>query len=131
MNKKLVGNAADPRQVRKADRVQVSADERQRADLTSVLDSVQGRRVLWNLFEFTGVLQLSYAVGADAATTAYFEGRRSVGLAILSRINEIDPMAYGLMAKEARILDDALTTSPTNKENDDGNSDDDSASGDS
>jgi len=103
----LVGNAADPKQVKRARQHEKHAIERERADLASVLGSVQGRRFVWKQLCDAGVFRLSFTPGTDAHTAAFYEGRRAVGLALMVAINDFDPQLYHRMAKEAHDLEQA------------------------
>jgi hypothetical protein len=62
-------------------------------DLRSVLKSAPGRRVLWKLFEASGLLGLSLVPG-DALATAYNEGRRSIGLGLKLALDEASPDGF-------------------------------------
>jgi hypothetical protein len=56
------------------------------------------RRYVWRLLEMAGVFRTSFT---GDEWTAFNEGRRSLGLAILSDINAHCPDMYELMVKEA------------------------------
>ena len=103
----LVGNAADPAQVKRARQHEKHAIERERLDLATVLGSVQGRRFVWGLLCDAGVFRLSFTPGCEAQTAAFYEGKRSGGLALMVSINALDPMLYHRMAKEAHDLEQA------------------------
>jgi hypothetical protein len=53
----------------------------------SVFKSEDGQKVLWDLMKLNSFMQDSYVQG-DPYSTAYNEGRRSVVLYILQKINE-------------------------------------------
>lgn len=99
-----MSNAADQRAVRKAGQRERLAQRRKRDALRVVLATPEGRRVLWGLLEEARVFQLSF-VPEQASTTAFHEGRRSLGLALLAEIQTIYPHAYTRMAQEAQSLD--------------------------
>lgn len=63
-----------------------------RNDLVSVMNTPEGRRFVWQLIGNAGVFQQSFV--ADATATAFNEGRRSVGLALLARLNDEMPDLY-------------------------------------
>jgi dihydroorotase len=63
-----------------------------RNDLIAVMNAPEGRRFLWQLIGSAGVFQQSFA--ADPMATAFNEGRRSIGLALLSRLQDESPDLY-------------------------------------
>lgn len=121
----LVGNAADPKQIKRARQHEKHAIERERLDLATVLGSAQGRRFVWKQLCDAGVFRLSFTPGVDPHTAAFYEGRRAGGLELMVAINAFDPRLYHQMAKEAHDLEQAYgpTTEelnrPDNKETDD------------
>jgi len=71
--------------------------EIQKKQLIAVLDTSEGRAVLWRLLESTGLYRSSYT--GDEGT--YFnEGRRNVGLELLALINSVAPDKYPLIMAE-------------------------------
>ena len=64
-----------------------------------VLATYEGRYVVWLVLEQCGIYQPSFT--ADAATTAWKEGKRAIGLTILGDLFRIDPNMYALMQQEA------------------------------
>ena len=68
-------------------------------DLRDILAIPQGRRYIWKLWGLTGVFRASY-VPKDANLTAFKEGQRDIGLALLQDINEASPTALGQMRSE-------------------------------
>ena len=102
----MVGNAADVKQVRKAKQYEKQRAEIERADLQTVLDSVQGRRFVWKLLCDAGVFRLSFVPGGTDST-AFNEGRRNQGLALLLSIQQLDHTLYHRMATEAQDLEHA------------------------
>jgi len=52
----------------------------------SVFDSVLGSPVLWDILNQAGMLSVSHTVG-DSHTTAFNEGRRSLALHILQKLD--------------------------------------------
>ena len=68
-------------------------------DLRDILAIPQGRRYIWKLWGLTGVFRASY-VSKDANLTAFKEGQRDIGLALLQDINEASPTALGQMRSE-------------------------------
>lgn len=93
-------NAADKRQVKKAGQRARLERKRELDDLRAVLATPEGRRLLWRHLAEAGVFRLSFAHG-EADTTAFNEGRRSVGLALMADIHALEPSYYLTMATEA------------------------------
>lgn len=108
----MVGNAADVKQVKKAKQYEKHREERERTDLQAILDTVHGRRFVWKQLSDAGVFRLSYVPG-DSHSTAFNEGRRNQGLALLLAVQQLDPTLYHLMAKEAHDLEQAFTIQPS------------------
>ena len=104
----LVKNTSSEKQVRKARESEKVRADRERADLHSVLSSVQGRRVLHRIIDGAGLNRLSLVMGDDD-NTAFREGRRSIGVALREAILAIDLRLYHLMEVEAVQLDIAST----------------------
>lgn len=113
-----VGNAADPKQVKRAKQKERLARQRAQDDLATVLATVQGRRFVWGLLAECGVFRLSYVPGA-LPQTEFNEGRRSIGLKTMAEIHDLDPALYVRMAQEAAnekkqtaAVDEAIETKP-------------------
>jgi hypothetical protein len=68
-------------------------------DLRVVLKIPEGRRYIWKLWGITGVFRASYTP-KDANYTAFKEGQRDIGLALLSDINDASPTALAQMRSE-------------------------------
>lgn len=68
-------------------------------DLTWLMSSKRGRRVMWRLLENAGVYRLSYQPG-DALGTAFNEGNRNQGQRLLALIQAHTSEDYALMVKE-------------------------------
>lgn len=66
----------------------------------SVLRTRAGRRLIWWLLDRAGLFATSYT-GDDR--TIFREGRRDLGLQVLSWTHRADPEAYVDMLREARI----------------------------
>lgn len=68
--------------------------------LRKSLSTADGRRTLWEILSMCGVYKNS-AVPSGSFT--YFnEGQRSIGIRLITDINEIDPDVYFKMSIEAR-----------------------------
>lgn len=105
----MVKNTADTQQVRKAKQSEKARLERERADLHSVLSSVQGRRLLHRVIDASGLNRLSLVIGEED-NTAFREGRRSIGVALREAILSIDVRLYHLMEAEAMELEHIYST---------------------
>lgn len=60
------------------------AREQEHNDLRAVMSTPQGRRFVWRLLEHAGLFGPSYA--SDHGATAYNEGRRSIAIGLLTRV---------------------------------------------
>lgn len=80
----------------------MSGDVTEKADLTTIMATPSGRRFMWNLVEACGVLDASFA--GDERMTAYNEGRRSVGIELVQRLQAVTPDAYLKMVVEQATL---------------------------
>lgn len=79
----------------------MKAKDRQKqndADMLAFLSSSQGRRLFWRLLEQSGLYSSSYAESPTA--TAYNEGRRSFGLALLTEAQRVTPELYARALRE-------------------------------
>lgn len=74
--------------------------ERQEADMKFVMETVQGRRVMWDLLTRAGVFSSSFT--GDNNATNFNEGRRSEGLRLFNAVMVSCPALYLKMATEAR-----------------------------
>ncbi len=81
-------------------RLEELAKSQREADLRAVLQTPAGRRLYWRL-----VNEVSCAFGpsfaGDAHATAYNEGRRAVGLAMVLEAQTLQPDEYVAMLAEA------------------------------
>ena len=67
--------------------------------LGTLLASDHGRRALWRVLSFTGIMQMSFVPG-DPTRTAFNEGRRSVGLELYAALLDVNEHAVQLMTTE-------------------------------
>ena len=72
-------------------------EDKDAEDMRSLLKEKWGRRFVWRFLSKAGVFSQSF--NADASIMAFNEGRRSIGLTLLSQVMEINPEAYLQMAK--------------------------------
>lgn len=64
--------------------------EEELEDLKVVVSTPAGKRFVWKYLEFCGVFRLSFDSN-DSHVSAFNEGRRNVGLALLSDMSEGSP----------------------------------------
>ncbi|WGL97362.1 hypothetical protein QE177_09015 [Arsenophonus sp. aPb] len=74
--------------------------EREAEDIKHVMSLEQGRRFIWLQLTTSGVFSSSF--NHDPYVTAFNEGNRNRGLALLNDIMTICPERYLEMAEEAR-----------------------------
>lgn len=103
--KARTGNAADPEQVKKAAQADKRDRQRQVEDMRSVLNTVQGRRVVWRYLCECKVFETSFH--PSGSQTYFNEGMRNIGLQLLADINESSPEAYQVMLKESKEIPNA------------------------
>lgn len=91
-------NAADPEQIREATAKEKLMIDQEAADMKAVLETPQGRRMLWRFMEASGVYTQS---AVQSGSWTYFnEGRRCIGNMILSKILQAGPEYYLQMMNE-------------------------------
>ena len=73
--------------------------QREIDDIRFVMDSHQGRRVVWSLLEKGNVFGACFSV--DPYATAFNEGQRNLALALFHRVMQHCPEQYLKMAAEA------------------------------
>lgn len=73
--------------------------DRDRADVKKILDLPEGRRQIWRWLGEAGVFRASFTPNANQ--TAFHEGQRDRGLALLTEVNAADPNAFAKMQREA------------------------------
>lgn len=91
-------NAANEKQVAKAKKKEEIELVFQENSIRYVLASKEGRKFYWDLMCDCGIFTIS--AHASGSWTYYNEGKRSVGLKLLSKINDLDPKVYAQMVDE-------------------------------
>ena len=76
----------------------VKRKERELSDLQSVLKKPEGRRLVYKILSECGVFKASFSLNSQ--TTAFNEGKRDIGLALLKDLDIADPNAYSQMLSE-------------------------------
>lgn len=74
-------------------------EQREKDDIKFVMDSEQGRRVVWGLLERGQVFGACFNV--DPNITAFNEGQRNLALVLFQRVMKHCPDQYLKMAAEA------------------------------
>lgn len=74
-------------------------DDRNRADLNTVLKTPPGRRLLWRLLQAAQVEHHGFVPG-DPYATAFHCGQRSIGLFLLGELQRASPAAYARLRGE-------------------------------
>lgn len=97
----LVRNAADPRQVKRGKESEAHRHDRELAELRDVLQTIEGRRVLWRFLEKCGVFE---SIMETSARIYYNAGKQDLGHYLLGEIGKADPNAYILMQQDAKRL---------------------------
>lgn len=95
----MVRNAADPTQVRRAERKEKDAAVVRLEQLKAVMSTEVGRAVMWDLLERTGVYR---SIWHPSAEIHYRAGRQDFGHELQALILEADEDLYDTMAREAR-----------------------------
>ena len=94
-------NAGDVKQVNRRASRERSERERADNDLRWLMASESGRRVVWRFMAKCGVYRLSFNPAApDIGATAFNEGKRQLGLELLSDVQRVAEGEYLLMLKE-------------------------------
>jgi len=86
----------------------------------AILNTDEGRRVLFDIFERCGVYQSGFTGNNDA--TNYKAGRRDIGLELLGQIDAVDPRHYPsllLRIAELKAMDRAAASTKENDDEDD------------
>ncbi|MGS7939226.1 Bbp19 family protein [Escherichia marmotae] len=81
------------------DRKKHDLEQREKDDIKFVMDSEQGRRVVWGLLEKGQVFGTCFNV--DPNITAFNEGQRNLALVLFQRVMAHCPDQYLKMAAEA------------------------------
>lgn len=95
--KSLVKNAASPKQVHNAEKKEESIREKELNDLRQVLDTPQGRRVVWRFLEKCRVFNSIWEASAKIHFNA---GQQDIGHFIMGEIVEADEKFLLEMMKE-------------------------------
>lgn len=96
----MTGNAADPEQVKNAEKKEKRGRDLELNDWTATFDTPQRRRTLRKILAYCGVHHT--VLGATDSQTNFNAGRQDVGHYLEAQILEADPNIYSLMVTEDR-----------------------------
>lgn len=85
---------------KRLDEIRKRRRDRDLSDLKKIIDRSEGRRFLWRLLSEAGVHRGSYA--SNALETAFKEGKRDIGLFVLTDLLSIQPEVISVMQREAK-----------------------------
>lgn len=90
------------------------AKDTEEADVTWLMGTRRGRRIVWRFLDRAGVFRLSF--NTNALAMAFNEGSRNEGLRLLAQIHALCPERYPVMVKEqnddTRNADDGRRNEP-------------------
>lgn len=93
-------DSGDTKQVKKYKNKFQLRREKENEELRKLLSYPIMRAFIWRLLEQCGVYHTSFT--GDSLTTAFNEGKRQVGLWMLTEMDEADKNSYSLMQSEQR-----------------------------
>ena len=93
-----VKNASDRLKVKDAKKREKLEADNQVNEMKKVLDTLEGRRVLWRIMEFCGLFENRWV--PNSARVSYDQGQRNVGLYVLAKVQEADVEKYFEMMRE-------------------------------
>ena len=112
-------DAGNPRHVERRQKSAKTTRLQRNEDVRWLMGDARGRRFIWNLLAKAGVFRSS--MGLSAELTAFNEGRRDLGLAVLADLMRLCPEEYGRMQAEA-ISKQPASNGETDGGRDDSNS---------
>lgn len=92
-------DVGDETQVKERQRQVLSKTERQVIELGNILNSYPMRKYIWDKIAACGVFDSSFT--GEAETTFFREGKRAIGLLMLTEILTHYPKQFTLMQSEA------------------------------
>lgn len=95
-NDALVGNAADPKQVKNAKRKEETLHEDELNDVFHIMSSPQGRKFIYSLLVMSKVWHVCFTGNSH---TFFNLGQRDIGLKVLNKAESF-PELYTKMIKE-------------------------------
>ena len=94
-------DASDRKSIRKAEKASRLADRARQEVIINLMSTTFGRAWLWDLLSSCHVFGQTFS--PDPLMTAFGEGRRSVGLALLADVMLTCPDQYITAAREANV----------------------------
>lgn len=94
-------SATDPKQIRLARRLEQRRQVRLAAAIKSVMNTQEGRLMMWELLGTCGIFS---SVWEASAKIHYNAGRQDVGHELLADLHAVDTNLYLLMEREMRAL---------------------------
>ena len=94
-------DASDRKSIRKAEKASRLADRARQEVIVNLMSTTFGRAWLWDLLSSCHVFGQTFS--PDPLMTAFSEGRRSVGLALLADVMLACPDQYITAAREANV----------------------------
>lgn len=88
----LTRNVASPRQVKAATKKQKQREREEREDLSSVMTTPAGRRLLWRWLQFCGTFES--VISDNPLVMAHNSGRQDVGHMMMAEMTKANPQAY-------------------------------------
>lgn len=73
----------------------------ERADLSSVLSSPAGRRMIWRILSDLGIYSASFIHGQPYEYAVFRDSRRQYGVDVIARCEDAVPGVYRVMGREA------------------------------
>ena len=77
----------------------------EKEDFRWLMDSKQGRRVVWRLLGIAGIFRNPFS--GERGTTDFNCGLQAIGQTLVAEIHEVCPHQYAQMVKEQQSSDDA------------------------
>src|SRR6266436_9303402 len=94
-------DASDRKSIRRAEKAARQADRARQEVIVNLMSTTFGRAWLWDILTSCHVFGQTFS--ADPLMTAFGEGRRAVGLALLADVMSACPDQYITAAREANV----------------------------
>lgn len=104
MKQAVSKNAGDVKAVRAETKKARLKLEQEREEMRNTLASPDGRAVVWRILEQCGIYRSSFQ--GEALTMAFNEGKRQIGLWLLSELQQANPGAYLAMQRDKKQGED-------------------------
>lgn len=94
-------NAGDRKAIRRKEKEARQAERAREDVVRNLMSTMQGREFVWNILEDCRIFSSTF--NGDALQSAFNEGRRSAGLALLAAIMQSCPDQYIAAQREANV----------------------------